>query len=110
MANPHPTHKFKKGESGNPGGRPKRDWTWAGVLQEAVEAMAKDGQPIKKHIANSLLAEALKGNVMAQKELMNRMDGMPNQQTDMTTDGEPLRIMFVAKPIDGQTINEDSDR
>lgn len=83
MANPNPVRKFKKGQSGNPKGAPKREWTWAGVLADAVEEMAKDGKPMKVHIARSLLAEALKGNVLAQKELMNRMDGMPAQPHDV---------------------------
>ena len=82
---------FQKGYSGNPGGRPKKDWTWSSVLEEAVEEAAKDGKPIKHHVASSLVGEALKGNVIAIKELMNRMDGMPNQQVE--TSGN-LEISF----------------
>lgn len=74
---------FKPGQSGNPSGRPKKDWTWAGELQKAVEEVGKDGKDIKFHVVRSLLREALKGNINAQKELMNRMDGMPNQLTEI---------------------------
>ena len=87
---------FKKGQSGNPGGRPKRDWTWSGELQKAVEEMAKDGQAIKFKVVRSLLAEALKGNINAQRELMNRMDGMPQQ--DVTSGGESIQSVIVYKP------------
>ena len=87
---------FKKGQSGNPGGRPKRDWTWSGELQKAVEEMAKDGKDIKYHVVRSLLAEALKGNINAQRELMNRMDGMPQQ--DVTSGGESIQSVIVYKP------------
>lgn len=88
--------KFVKGQSGNPKGAPKREWTWSGVLKEAVEEMAKDGKPIKVHIAKSLLREALKGNVMAQRELMNRMDGMPQQQLEHS--GEIKNSVTIYKP------------
>lgn len=88
---------FRKGQSGNPGGRPKREWSWSGELAKAVEASAKDGKPIKYHVARSLVAEALKGNVMAQKELMNRMDGMPQQ--DVTSGGEAIGAVMVYKPV-----------
>lgn len=87
---------FKKGEIHNPKGRPKREWTWAGVLADAVEEMAKDGTPIKVHIAKALLRESLKGNVMAQRELMNRMDGMPQQQLEHS--GEIKNAVTIYKP------------
>lgn len=84
MANPNPVHKFVKGESGNPKGRPKRDWTWSGVLENAVERINEDsGKSVKEEVADSLVREALKGNILAQKELMNRMDGMPSQPTEI---------------------------
>lgn len=87
---------WKKGQSGNPKGAPKRAWTWAGELQKAVEKAAADGRPIKEIIANSLLKEALKGNVAAHKAIMDRMDGMPQQ--DVVSAGEkiePLKIIVV---------------
>lgn len=78
---------FRRGDKNiNRNGAPKRNWTWSGVLAKAVDEKAKDGKPIKVHIARSLLAEALKGNVIATKEIMNRMDGMPNQLTELTGD------------------------
>lgn len=70
---------WKKGQSGNPKGAPKREWTWAGVLKEAAEEASKDGKTIKEHIARSLIREALQGNVLAVKAIMERMDGLPKQ-------------------------------
>ena len=58
--------------------------------------MAKDGKDIKYHVVRSLLAEALKGNINAQRELMNRMDGMPQQ--DVTSGGESIQSVIVYKP------------
>ena len=90
MANPKPSASWKKGQSGNPNGRPKREWTWNGVLQDAVEKSEKDGIPVKVHVAEALVQAAITGNIQAIKELMNRMDGMPQQPTDITSGGKEL--------------------
>ncbi len=79
---------WKPGQSGNPKGAPKRNWTWSGVLQKAVQKKAKDGRPIKDIIADSLIAETFKGNVQAHKAIMDRMDGLPQQ--DITSAGDKL--------------------
>ena len=92
---------FQKGQSGNPSGAPKRTWTWSGVLQKAVEEHDEDGIPIKEVVAQSLIKEARKGNVLAQKEIMNRMDGMPRQDTDITSGGEAIKIIFGTEKFDG---------
>lgn len=92
MANPKPSVSWKKGQSGNPNGRPKREWTWSGALQAAMEKSEKDGIPVKTHVAKALVKEALTGNVQAIKELMSRMDGMPQQPTDITSGGKELPV------------------
>ena len=84
MANPNPPNQFVKGQSGNPKGAPKREWTWEGELTKAVEEVAKDGKPIKYHVSRSLINEALKGNPQAIKHLMDRMDGQPNQPIEQS--------------------------
>ena len=80
-AHPSPV-AFKKGQSGNPKGAPKRNWTWAGELEKAVQRKYKDGTPVKQAVADSLVTQAVGGNVVATKELMNRMDGMPPQPVE----------------------------
>lgn len=83
--------QFKKNDPRiNRKGAPKREWTWAGVLEKAVEAAGKNGLTIKEEVAKALIKETKKGNIQAIKELMNRMDGMPNQSTDITTGGDKL--------------------
>ena len=85
---------YKPGHSGNIKGAPKREWTWAGVIQEAVEQLEEDGTPIKSSVVKSLIREAKRGNIMATKELMNRMDGMPVQAVENKTEGS-LEIKIV---------------
>lgn len=77
---------FTKGLSGNPGGRPKRDWTWAEELVKASEELeTKTGKPFKELISRRVILEAANGNMIAAKEAFNRMDGMPKQ--DVGVDG-----------------------
>lgn len=94
--------RFKPGQSGNPKGAPKRDWTWSGVLQKAVEQSTKDKKgkkhKVKELVAQSLLNQVYKGNVLAIKALMERMDGYPMQSTDLTSDGEKVEGVVVFRP------------
>ena len=91
MSNPNPQNQFKPGNNANPKGRPKREWTWAGLYQKAVEEKAKEGKgKVKDSIARKLAELADRGDVVAIKELANRMDGMPTQAVDHTTKGEKL--------------------
>lgn len=79
--------QFKPGQSGNPGGRPKKEWTWAGLL-EAVgeETEIKSGQKFKDLVSKRMWVDAVNGSLGAQKEIMNRMEGMPKQPTEHSAD------------------------
>lgn len=75
-----PKTAWKPGESGNPGGRPKKGNTWADILEEVGEQIEKkSGKTFKSLVSKRLWVECVNGNVTAIKELMNRMDGMPKQ-------------------------------
>jgi len=69
--------KFKPGQSGNPGGRPKR-----GPLTDAYERALsqlipgdKEGRTIADLIAAALVKQAAKGNLAAVRELADRVEG-----------------------------------
>ena len=98
---PKTSTSFKPGQSGNPSGRPKREWTWAQELQKAVERQTADGTPIKEGVADAVVTQALEGNVHAIRELFNRMDGMPHQAVSHTGEDGPIEIKIVsaAMPI-----------
>jgi hypothetical protein len=99
--------QFQPGQSGNPKGAPKRNWTWSGVLEKALKKRDKEtGKTLKELVSAALIREARKGNTLAIKEIMNRMDGMPKQETDITTGGKPL-IIF---DIDGKTNDNTTDK
>jgi len=87
---------FKKGEIHNPNGRPKKEWTWAGLLRSAMEKNNLDGESIKEEVASVLVAKAMDGDVPALKELGNRLDGLPKQSIEHSGDAEfPLTIRIV---------------
>lgn len=77
---------FVKGVSGNPGGRPKKDWTWAGLYIQELKRKLKttDGKKIdpKVAIAKRIIKMAIDGDLNAIKELSNRIDGMPQQSME----------------------------
>jgi len=89
---------FVKGQSGNPGGRPKRSWTWAGLYEEELKSKltATTGEKMaaSKAVAKRVIKMAIDGDIQAIRELTNRMDGMPKQSTDITSDGEKIEISF----------------
>jgi len=88
--NPIPNSKpFKKGQSGNPNGRPKKlpelDKLLADVLGEE-----KDGVTAAEVILKALRAKAAKGDIRAAEVLLDRAFGKAKQQVDLTSKGEKL--------------------
>lgn len=103
MPNPNPPNQFKPGQSGNPNGRPPKEWTWSGLLKEKMEAMiGEDGLTIKDAVASSLLTKAMEGDVSAIKEVGNRVDGMPAQALDLTSKGDKLESPMVVIDTHGK--------
>lgn len=79
---------WKPGQSGNPLGRPKKDWTWKDLFVDAAEEMKETKQgrmQVKRIIAKRLFHMAMQGNVQAIKEVIDRMDGkaIDKQEVDM---------------------------
>lgn len=70
--------RWKPGQSGNPGGRPKRkpltDQLLDEVLKVSDDPRAK-GMTIVQLLNRALISQALKGNVGAQRELRDRIEG-----------------------------------
>jgi hypothetical protein len=80
---------FKKGQSGNPKGRPK--------LPDLKDAIAKvlseekDGITALDAILSALRAKAAKGDVRAAQELLDRGFGKSKQSVDHTTKGDKIQ-------------------
>ena len=90
MSNPIPNNKpFKKGQSGNPNGRPKKlpelDKLLADVLGEE-----KDGITAGEAILKALRAKASKGDVRAAEVLLDRAYGKAKQTMDVSVSKKNL--------------------
>lgn len=77
-------------------GAPKKEWTWAGLIRDAMERRNLDGESVKEAVADVLVGKAMEGDVAALKELGNRLDGLPKQSIEHSSDvDKPLRIVVV---------------
>lgn len=63
----------------NKNGRPKAEWTWSGLLKEMMDESEEDGEPVKVKVARALKLKAYEGDVVAIKEIGNRVEGLPKQ-------------------------------
>ena len=95
-----PEHsKFKKGESGNPKGRPPKLPDLHILLANVLGKENKDGLTAAEEILMALHAKAKKGDTRAAELLLDRGYGKPKQTVDQnlkTT--EPLVIIKTKEP------------
>ena len=90
---------FKKGQSGNPNGRPKGQKNYATLYREALLKLAelndKDFDELELEIISKGLTEAHKGNYTFYRDVLDRLHGKPAQRTELTgAEGEALKILF----------------
>ena len=99
--NPNPDQSnlkpFKKGQSGNPKGRPKLPDIKAAMAK--VLAEEKDGMDALEAVLKALRTRAIKGDVRAAQELLDRGYGRSKQSIDHTTDGEKI-TGFIVEVVD----------
>lgn len=73
----------------------------AGLLRDALEELADDRKggkaPIKQLVAKKLAALALAGDIVAIKEVNNRIDGMSLAKTEIGgQNGQPITYSIIA--------------
>lgn len=95
--------QFKKGQSGNPNGRPRKipelDKLLADVLGDE-----KDGIEAAKAILMALRKKAIKGDVRAAEVLLDRAYGKASQKIENTIKSDkPLVITLTESEADEQT-------
>ena len=92
-------HKFQKGESGNPNGRPKGARNRSTLVREWLEVKQKAKNPITGQTEDleqqdimtlALIKKAREGDVQAYRELMDSAHGKVEQKTDITSKGQRL--------------------
>lgn len=100
MPNPNPpTAGFNENPQNiNRDGRPKREWTVAGLIEQAMEQEDETGVPYKKAVYDKLVLLAKNGDIQAVKEINQRLDGMPKQTIDLgNKDDKPFYVELPRK-------------
>jgi hypothetical protein len=99
MANEENLIPYKKGQSGNPNGRPKGSKNrstiakkWLQVIQQAENPLTLESEELSQEdlITLALLKKAANGDVNAYKALMDSGYGSPVQQVEQTILEQPL--------------------
>lgn len=97
--------RWKKGESGNPAGRPKGSRNRSTIVKEWLEVKEKVKNPITGQTEEleqqdimtlALINKARKGDVYAYKELMDSAYDKVRQSVDHTTNGKDINIPIIA--------------
>jgi hypothetical protein len=95
MANSNPNREnlkpFRKGQSGNPNGRPKLPDI--NDLMDKVLGEDKGGKTAAESILIALYQKAAKGDIRAAEVLLNRGYGLPKQKIEHSGDQEkPIKF------------------
>ena len=85
---------WKKGQTGNPNGRPFGQRNFNTIYQSALTKLAKlnDKTPeeLEDEIISTGLLNARKANFAFYKDTLDRLHGTATQRTDITTKGQPI--------------------
>lgn len=89
-------YQFKKGESGNPDGRPKG--SGISITTEIKKKLEEvpEGQKATylELLINRIFKQAIQdGDQQMIKNIWNYVDGMPQQKTDVTSGGKPIPLL-----------------
>ena len=93
-----PGRPFKKGQSGNPSGRPPGTFSLTTILKNTLQEIAEN-DPQKRKYADIIMRRFIinKGvnevDTRAIEVMFNRTDGPVKEQTDITSGGEPLNLI-----------------
>jgi len=73
-------HQFKKGESGNPDGRPKGSVSLVTKMREALDKI-HDGtqEPYHELLVQSMMKDAIKADGQSRRLFLQYLEGMPYQ-------------------------------
>lgn len=96
---------WQPGQSGNPKGRPK-GVTLSDALRRMLATLApgKTEQTYAEAIARALCKEAVKGNVLAAKEIADRTEGKPKASLDVEMNVADWRTLAQSHGISEQDV------
>ena len=103
---------FKKGQSGNPKGRPKKGEAWADVANQLLDSNEIDitmkmsngkiknlnleaDKSFRHAVIIGQIKQAMDGNVQAARELADRTEGKSRERREVSYKTEPIRILSI---------------
>ena len=103
--------RWKKGTSGNPRGRPKKQDCLTHLLREEIEKICpadRENRTWKQLIVRATLQLAMKGNAAALKEVWERLDGKVLQSEKLQLAGAgskqiTIDVVYADQPNNSST-------
>ena len=103
---------FKKGESGNPAGRPKGSLSLTELLRNMLLTVP-EGEDKRSHaerFVSKIIDQANAGDSTAQKLVMNYIEGLPKQTFQVGVDKDSLgELTTFFRAVANQPQNEKTD-
>ena len=88
--------QWKKGQSGNPNGRPKKEFALIEHIRKIGSLEGEDRKTILEKVVETVYNEALDGNMQAINFLADRVLGKPQQSIALKEDlDEPIKIIDI---------------
>ena len=93
------TKRFAKGNPGGPG-RPKGSYSLVEAIRRKLEEIpeGKDKTYGEYFIEQVMKKTVIDGDVPMMRDILNRVDGMPQQKVDMTTLGDKIQSGVIVLP------------
>ena len=89
-------HQWKKGQSGNPNGRPKSGFALNEYITDLANVELEDKKTMLEAVVEKVYEEALKGNMTAVNYLSDRVLGKPSQSIGIKdVSDEPIKVFDI---------------
>ena len=89
-------HQWKKGQSGNPNGRPKSGFALNEYITDLANVELEDKKTMLEAVVGKVYEEALDGNMTAISFLADRVLGKPSQQIGIKdVSDEPIKVFDI---------------
>lgn len=91
---------FVKGVSGNPGGRPKGLKNYSRIFSDEIIRLCVE-QNLHKGLVARMAKEALKGDMVAAKFLIERIEGRATQRVEIDSGSKTLQEVIAELSLQG---------
>jgi hypothetical protein len=109
--NRQPDGKFGPGNNANPKGRPPKGWALSDLIEDGMdEEEPKTKKQFKELIIKRLIVECVNGNIMAMRELFNRIEGMPRMKMEVDSKVDmkiPELVAVLDKMLEGDDLPDE---